>query len=101
MTEYFLPSPLAQNEIAFLDAKFAGAIICLPGQKSAPAQRGGFLSMIVPVSRSDPLLPLAPPFARPNFTVDVPPRTLSVDSIQPSPKVDFGMEPSGPSKSLT
>src|SRR5258708_6762881 len=98
MTAHVLPSPLAQNSIAFLLERLAGAMGAGPRENMAPAQRGSRLSSIVPLITNELLLPRAPPLAIAISAFDLPPTKLSVEMAQPFPKDDFT---SGPSKSLT
>src|SRR3954462_9049526 len=98
ITRYVFPSPFAQNVTSFFEDRFAGAIICWPGENMAPPQAYGSAGEMVPVISSDFALPLAPEFTTFIADSDFPCARASVVTDQPAPNVVAGVPLS---KSLT
>src|SRR4051812_30449092 len=85
--------------MAFFAERFAGALGFSPGMNIAPAHaKGSSGATTRPWIESAPLEPCAPPLRMDKTTVDLPPATVSVESVHPAPKRVLGWSSS---KSLT
>src|SRR5258708_14618486 len=90
MTWYLRPSPRAWKVMDFLPVRLAGAIGCTRGKNMAPDQAMG-LATISPVICKALWLPSAPPLTTFISAVDLPPRKLSVEIVQPKPNFEEGL----------
>src|SRR5712691_13320846 len=87
MTRYVLPSPFAQKVRLFFEDRLAGTNGCEPGENMTPAHAKGRPSSISPETSSACLLPFAPSVTTFMVPVDFPPAMLSVEILQPEPKL--------------